>query len=145
MISDKSIDEEKHLKEIVLSLSAQGNHYFSCQLTHLAAILRGVEGSTLPVLRFGYLIIKGRLSGREAVFLLTPLFTEARAIASGAPQGRLLSLLASSRDGVWLARRLREEMISEEERRKTNRIPMIESTEQVQEGEMPHGESGPDA
>lgn len=145
MESDESIDEERHLKEIVLSLSAQGNHYFSCQLTHLAAILRGVEGSTLPILRFGYLIIKGRLSGREAVFLLTSLFTEARAVASGAPQGRLFSLLASSRDGVWLAKRLREEMTSEEERRKENRIPMIKSTEQVHEGEIPHGESGPDA
>lgn len=138
MTSNETVDEERHLREIVFSLMTEGRHYMACQVTHLAGILKGKAHSFLPILRWGYLLAKGHLSEREAVSLLTALYAEARSAASGGSGGKLLSLLAQSRDGAWLAERFREEIARQEENRKTNRIPRGETGERMQEGDGTH-------
>ncbi|NKE72870.1 hypothetical protein [Candidatus Manganitrophus noduliformans] len=140
MNSNRSLNEEEHLKEIVSLLAAEGRDYLACQVVHLAGILKEGAQSFLPILRWGYLLAKGHLSEREAVSLLTALYAEARSAASGESEGRLLSLLAQSRDGMWLAERLREEIARQEEKRKTNRIPLGGTDERLKEGEGCHEE-----
>lgn len=121
-------------------LSSDGKDYLACQATHLAGILKERSQPLLPILRWGYLLVKGHLSEREAISLLTALYAEARSAASGESEGRLLSLLAQSRDGMWLAERFREEIARQEEKRKTNRIPLGGTDERLKEGEEHHEE-----
>lgn len=141
MNPNRSLNEEEHLKEIVSLLAAEGRDYLVCQVVHLAGILKEGAQSFLPILRWGYLMVKGHLSEREAVSLLTLLYTEARSVSSGDSEGRLLSLLAQSRDGAWLAKRFREEIIRQEERRKTNRIPLGGTDTRLEEGGGTHEEA----
>lgn len=140
MNPNRSLNEEEHLKEIVSLLAAEGKDYLVCQVVHLAGILKEGTDRVLPILRWGYLLAKGHLSEREAVSLLTLLYTEARSVASGGSEGRLLSLLALSRDGAWLAERLREEIEKQEERRKKSSIFLRSTDGRSQEGEGSHEE-----
>lgn len=135
MNPNRALSEEEHLKEIVSLLAAEGREYLVCQVVHLAGILKEGAQSFLPILRWGYLLAKGHLSEQEAVSLLTSLYTEARSVSPGDSEGRLLSLLAQSRDGVWLAERFREEIIRQEERRKRSPIFLRSTDGKPQEGE----------
>jgi len=138
---NRPLSEEEHLKEIVSLLAAEGRDYLACQVVHLAGILKEGAQSFLPILRWGYLMVKGHLSEWEAISLLTALYAEARSAASGGSGGKLLSLLARFRDGAWLAERLREEIARQEEKRKTNRIPLGGTDERLKEGGGTHEEA----
>jgi len=139
--ANRPLNEEEHLKEIVSLLTTEGRDYFACQVVHLAGILKEGAQSLLPILRWSYLLTKGHLSEREAISLLTALYAEARSAVSGESEGRLLSLLAQSRDGMWLAERFREEIARQEEKRKTNRIPLGGTDERLKEGGGTHEEA----
>lgn len=100
--------EDEHLAEIILSLNLMGKHYFSCQVSHLALLLRQQAYSLIPVLRFGYLISKDFLPENEAIKFVIALFEETRRVGKGEGRCPVLELLNRSKDLRWLVSELRK-------------------------------------
>jgi hypothetical protein len=101
-------EERKHLTEVILGLHSCSKQYFACQVLHLADLRQQRSQSLIPILRFGYLILRGYLSEKEAVAFLTPLYREARLVGKADARCPILEILAGSKDPKCLKEELRK-------------------------------------